>query len=56
LLWSDFFFLFDFLGFHSQEFALGLRGNSELLSNSGTVKIMGTVADGPNAFSIVRRI
>jgi hypothetical protein len=35
-------------------FALGLRGISRLLSTSGTVKTMETVADGLNAFSIVR--
>jgi hypothetical protein len=47
--------LFDFLGFHSSEFALGLRKNSGLLNSSGTIKTMGTHADELNPFSIVRR-
>jgi hypothetical protein len=51
-------FHFDFKGTHNYEFALSLRTDFELrlLSNVGTVKILRTLRDGLNAFSVIRQL
>jgi hypothetical protein len=43
-------FVFDFIGAHSSEFVLGLRGDIglDLLRNAGTIKTLGTLEDVPN--------